>query len=577
MKAANLNHLWGRLILAELTRLGVTQVYLSPGSRSTPLAIAAAESESVNTTIHFDERGAAFAALGYAKACGRPAALVCTSGTALVNYYPAIVEASMSLTPLIILSADRPLELRNCGAPQTINQVEIFGDYLRRFVDLPAPSEDFAPDMLLESVDQSYRAATGSPAGPVQLNCQFREPLAPLGGLREWSDFLAPVSDWLKSGWPLPATDSSSTSVDQNEVTEVASLLARAKRGVILAGPLPAARKHEAVVRLAEQLKWPVLADISSGLRFGRESESLVAHADLYLRDEQVAATLRPDLVLQFGAVPSSKAVLSFAAESGADYTQISEHLLSQDPLHAVTKRFRAEPNRFAEWLLTSASSSDPEWLTQWRTAEREATKHLAPLRESGPLSEPAVAATICLLALDGSALFLANSMPIRDVDAFAQARPTALTVGSNRGANGIDGTVASGVGFAGGSGCATTILLGDLALLHDLNSLALARDSELPVVVVVLNNNGGGIFHFLPIAKVEQHFERYFGTPHNLDFKQAAQMFSLPYYLPESPAIFESNYAELTASGRSGIIEIKTDREQNAEDHRRLWQDIAG
>lgn len=576
MKAANLNHLWGRLIFAELTRLGVRQVFISPGSRSTPLTIAAAEADDINTTSHFDERGAAFAALGYAKACGRPAALVCTSGTALVNYYPAIVEASLSNTPLLILSADRPEELRHRGAPQTIDQVDIFGRYLRWFADLPSPAPEVAPNWLLDRVDQAFASATKSPAGPVQLNCQFREPLAPLEQGKEWREYLAPLADWLEHSQLF--TDGSGTTIPapHGDVEAVAEKLNSSKHGVVITGPLPAYRGYDAIIQLAEKLRWPLLADISSGIRFGSESSSIMSHADLYLRDEAICDRLKPDLVLHFGGVPSSKAVLNYAGNAGAEYIQISEHHDPQDPLRAMTRRTQADPNRFAEELVSQVNNGNPQWLTHWRSAEQVVVEEIGKLTAGERLSEPLAANLVSMLAPDDAGLWLANSMPIRDCDAFALRRSRRLHVGSNRGANGIDGTVASAVGFASGLKKTTTLLLGDLALLHDLNSLALLRHSQLPVIVVVLNNNGGGIFHFLPIAKVETHFENYFGTPHGLGFEKAAQMFSLRYHRPTTHSQFEQYYRQMISAGDSGIIEVQTDRQQNTELHRKIWQDVA-
>jgi 2-succinyl-5-enolpyruvyl-6-hydroxy-3-cyclohexene-1-carboxylate synthase len=573
MKATNLNHLWGKLIFAELARLGVEQVCLSPGSRSTPLAIAAAESENHTVTIHFDERGAAFAALGYAKATGHAAALICTSGTALVNYYPAIVEANLSQTPLLILSADRPEELRDCGAPQTIDQVDIFGRYLRCILDLPAPTEEIAPDWLLERVDQTVAATSGSYAGPVQLNCQFREPLAPLGELQSWDEYLQPVRRWLTTDQPF-------TSPKQPGVTvlpsaKIVAQIGRVQRGVILAGPLPAHARHDKIVELANKLGWPLLADISSGIRFANESECVLSHADLYLRDQQIAKVLRPDLVLHFGGVPSSKAVLSFLAELSADYIQVSEHEHPQDPLHVVTERVQANPNDFAEQLLLVEPQSNSDWSVVWQQADNVAGETVTGAFET-ELSELAVAQLLPTLLAPSSGLWLANSMPIRDVDALAHRRSASIVVGSNRGANGIDGTVASAVGFAGGLGQPITLLLGDLALLHDLNSLALVRDSEQPVIVIVLNNNGGGIFHFLPLAEVDQHFEKYFGTPHGCTFEKAAGMFGLEYCQPNNIPSFKQEYLELANAGRSVVIEITSSRERNLEQHKSLWLKVA-
>jgi 2-succinyl-5-enolpyruvyl-6-hydroxy-3-cyclohexene-1-carboxylate synthase len=576
MRAANVNHLWAKLIISELVRNHVKRVCISSGSRSTPLAVAAAENDSVDTNVHYDERGAAFFALGYAKACARPVALICTSGTALANYYPAVVEASLSRTPLIILSSDRPAELRDCGAPQTINQVGIFGDYLSWFVDLPCPTEDIAPGFVLSTVDQVVYRSLHQPAGPVQLNCQFREPLAPLGEAVGWDDYLSPVCRWLNSAEPYTSCVDS-YALPKDELSAVANRIGQSKSGLIVAGPLPAPGDFTEIISLSRSLGWPLIADIASGLRFQPDADkSVLSHFDLFLRSKVFQQSHRPDLVVHFGAPPTSKVLNQYLAGSDAHHIQIADHPFRHDPNYIMSLRLGGDPNAVARRLTESVAAPESALRESLIRAERVAVELIAErIDGSSELTEISVARMVSELTPQNGGLFLASSMPIRDCDAFAARRDDRISVGSNRGANGIDGTVASAAGFATGLEAATTVLLGDLALLHDLNSLALVRHSAVPLILVVINNNGGGIFHFLPVAEIGEYFESYFGTPHQLRFDKAAEMFGLEYHRPTTVREFRESYLELLSRGAWAVVEIASDRVRNTKLHRELWQAV--
>lgn len=578
MKACNLNHLWGRLIVAELVRNGITEFCLSPGSRSTPLAVAAAECDDIRTTVHFDERGSAFRALGVAKATGRPAVLICTSGTAVANYYPTIIEASQSATPLIILSADRPAELRECGASQTINQVAMFGDYLRWSFDLLPPDEQISPEFLLSTVDYAVHKSFNFPAGPVQLNCQFREPLAPLGAEQDYSMYTESIKDWATRTSPYTGYLNSHRTVSDLNMKPLLDAVRSSKHGVLIAGTLPAHLDVTPIVKLAEQWRWPLIADISSNARFtGCESSGVICHSDLYLRHEQIRSETRPDVVLQFGTAAISKSVMQYAASASTHYIIVADSPDRVDPLHRATLQISADSVAMARQLATEGEVPASSLLKNFNRYDEVAQQCLKAMSTpiDKEISELQVVGEIFRLSVASRGIFLATSMPIREADSVARQTNARLIVTANRGVNGIDGTIASAVGFANGLELPVTLLIGDIASLHDLNSLALLRQSDYPVIIVILNNDGGGIFSLLPVASIPQHFEKVFATPHGCDFRYAAEMFSLKYHNPASLKDFATVYRHAWKSRKPALIEVRTSRDANASQHRSLWEAV--
>ena len=578
MKADHINLLWAQLIIAELARNGIRQICIAPGSRSSPLVLAAANNTSVRTTVHYDERGAAFFALGYARATGKAAAVICTSGTAVANCFPAVVEASQSCTPLIVLSADRPPELQDAGAPQTIDQVGIFGKYVRWEFCLPTPDENITPAFVLTTVDQACFRADRSPKGPVHLNCMFREPLAPTGADKDWNSYLNPVSRWINSGLPFTryVVDSGAPS---DNLDELVAATENAKRGIIVAGPLAARAEKQGIVKLAEKLDWPLFADIGSGLRYcGNKSGNIVCHYDLFLRSAELRQRLAPDFVLQLGGTPISKNLQRYLAESGARWLVVTDNPCRQDLTHAVSDRIEADPTSFATQLEEQVKTCRSELKTAIVAADHLAGEVLQDFiaEQTDQIFEPAVAREVFRQSRDPRGIFLATSMPIRDADAGVDSSDGQLYVAANRGVNGIDGTVAGSAGFACGLQLPVTLLVGDLALLHDLNSLSLVSQSEQPITTVVINNNGGGIFSFLPIAGATEHFERYFGTPHGMSFENIAAQFDLPYRRVSRWPEFVPALTERYEGGKSSLIEVVSDRARNQEQHERLWEKVA-
>lgn len=558
-------------MVEEMVRCGVELFCLAPGSRSTPLVTAAASHSGARTLVHFDERGTAFAALGYARATGRPAAWITTSGTAVANGMPAIVEAATDAVPMLALTADRPPELRDAGANQTIEQPGIFGPYARWSFDLPAPDTSVDPAMLLTTADQAVHRTLTAPKGPVHLNCAFREPLAPEDDGEDYAAYLAPLERWRQSGEPYTRYSGTEPAPDSEEVEGIYDRLRNAEHPLVIAGRLGSRKQGEAVVRMAEALGWPLLPDIGSQIRLGRHSGSLIPYHDALLVSEEFTGSHLPDAVLQIGGRPVSKRLANFLSAACPDtHVLADETPFRLDPAHQITHRIQGDVIKLCNYVSELAEDLPPPaegWLSGWREAsekvEASLSKRTAAAEEIG---EPFVARLVSENIPEGYGLVVASSMPVRDLDTYASTDGAYVPVASNRGASGIDGTVATAAGLSRGLQAPVTLLVGDLALLHGINSLAMLRD--LAVTVVVLNNDGGGIFNFLPVAEHGEFFEPYFGTPHGLSFETAAGMFGLSYEAPGTLPEFVEVYREACGSGDSTLIEVKTDRDENTALH---------
>lgn len=575
---ANLNHLWASIIVEELVRNGVDTFCLAPGSRCTPLTVAVAENPGAKASIHYDERGVAFHALGYGRATGRPAVVVTTSGTAVPNTMPAVVEAAADHVPLLLLTADRPPELRDSAANQTVDQTKIFGGYVRWFVDLPCPNQQIPLEMVLTTIDQAVYRSRIAFAGPVHVNCMFREPLAPEPQREDLRDYLASAAIWLGSDKPYTGYVLPERTVDSNALKSVTRLLNSTKRGLVLIGGLKNASEREAVSRLVERLQWPVCADITSGFRMGGPSGLVMEFGDILVRSRLLEQARRPEMILHVGGRLVSKHVAAYVALSRPSaHILIAGHPERQDPGHEVTLRVEGDLSAVCSDLADRLGRDEASlWLASWQKAAGTAKKVFDRFAVEGEdLNEPVVAFLISQNIPSPHGLFLASSMPVRDMDLFADVLGPPVPVGANRGASGVDGTIACAAGFARGHQCPVTLLVGDLAFLHDLNSLNYLRETDQPVVAVVMNNNGGGIFSFLPIAGFEPVFEKYFVTPHDMTFEHVAAMFNLPFYHPKNRQEFLAHYQSALKARRSAIVEVRLDREKNFARHSQLVKDM--
>ena len=556
----NLSLGWARLLIEELWRLGLRDLCFAPGSRSAPLTLAATQQGHLRCHSHFDERGLGFLALGLAKRSGRPVALVTTSGTAVANLYPAVIEARQSGVPLIVLSADRPVELVECGANQAIQQAGIFASYPIFSQNLPTPSADISPRFLLGTLDQLWLNLTQNP-GPAHLNCPFAEPLYPHQGEPLPMGWPSELAHWQKSDQPLTRIEPAvTTPALQGEWPQWAG-----RRGVIVAGQIDSPEEALAVAELADHLGWPLLADAQSQLI---QHPSAITHHDLALHDTQFRRELgRAELLLQVGGRLLSKRLSQFIADH--PWQQIwllAANSQRLNPDYRLDRRLIAP---IADWCQHHQAAIDRQapW-HQLATLAATLPSRLIPFIEGW--SELAI--THRLATLWQGALLLGNSLPPRLWQMLAPARPEAPQPGplfSNRGASGIDGLIATAAGIARGqpSGEVTTLLLGDTSALHDLNSLALLRQPNHPVVVVLLNNDGGGIFSLLPGAASLPELDACFRLDHGLDFAHAAAQFGLAYAAPTDLEAFSDAYLTAHASARSTLIECSVPAGQSASE----------
>ncbi len=527
-----------------------------------------------------DERSAGFFALGATQASGKPVALLCTSGTAVANYHPAVCEADESALPLVVLSADRPPELRGIGAGQTLDQIKIFGAAVRWFCEVGTHAADDEGLLHYRSVAcRALAAARGeSRPGPVHLNLPWREPLAPLPveGAVTATDPLALEG---RDGRPLTAVTSIDLEPSAFLLEEMAGHIGDAIAGVIVAGRQLDPELREPLAHLAQVCGFPILAEPTSQLRCGPHDRSrVIAGYDLLLRDEHFARSVVPDLVLRFGEMPTSKPLRAWLAASGASEIAIDPYGGWNEPSNRAAAILRADPTELASgWSarLEGLEGRERPLPVRWIEAEAAAQAALErALEEATEISEPALHRALGAAHADGDLVYTASSMPIRDQEAFlAPGQGDALFL-CNRGANGIDGLISAGIGAAHASGRPTTILSGDLGLLHDLGGLAALREVSTPVRIVVIDNDGGGIFHFLPQegALANEEFEALLGTPRGVSAEKAAALFDLPHRRLESLADLP---AALIAG--TGLIEVKTDRETNVAAHRRLAEAVAG
>ncbi len=562
----------GTMIVEELTRLGVTQFVVSPGSRSTPLTVAIARHPVAKSTIHFDERGAAFYALGYARATGTPAALICTSGTAVANYFPAIIEASMDNVPMIILSADRPPELINVGANQAIFQKDIYGVYPRLSLNLSPPDAETLASDLLQQVDTLYDASIGNRPGPVHLNCQFREPLLPENSGA--SENILPENEWQKTSSRYAEQPRQKLSFPMDKLQLVAQNFETSTRGLIVVGRSVNSQCNQAILDLAETLNLPVLADVQSQLRFSRHAH-IINHFDLTLLNIDLEQ-LKPDFVLHFGGAFTSKRLLNYL--NHPDIYQVSVKATPEriDPNHLMNIELQTDIIDFCKHQNLLRSEQDYQWVAMWQKAEKQTALSIANLLNDQPLiSEPAVSYQLSKLLPDNHTLMLGNSMPIREMEMFGSVGHFQGNIIANRGSSGIDGLLATAAGYVSGSNSPLTILIGDLACLHDLNSLHLIKMAEQPIIMVVVNNHGGGIFNFLPVRNETDVFEAFFGTPHGLTLKHAAAMFDIPYATPHDMAEYRAAYNRAGKQSESLLIELFTDRTENYRFHQQIFESL--
>lgn len=592
MNAPNRNTLWASIVAQELHRSGVRIVCASPGSRSTPLITAFAAHPELEVLVHIDERSGSFFALGHAKRQSAPVALLCTSGTAAANYYPAVIEAFYSGIPLVILTADRPPELRDCGAGQTIDQIKLYGDLVRYFFEVGAPAiSEFQLRHLRSLVSHAVDVANGLaeiPAGPVHLNFAFADPLTPI---YVPNDVPADLAESSPLAWDGRSSNAYSRAIagkrilNRSEIAAIAGQITSSAKGAIVVGVYDAPEGFAtAVQRLAHVTGYPLLAEATGLDRFGTIGKT-IGRYDSFLRSTKFASSNMPELVIRFGAMPTSKHYRLWIEQHIQCQQFIVGNGSNSDPTHGLTHLINADATVFCEQLAkyldpnldpnASPGREDTQWRSQFVRAEAIAATEIDLfLASTDTLFEGKVYAELAKWLPNQVKIYIASSTPIRDLDTFFHPLQQ-ISVLANRGANGIDGTVSSALGAAWRSEQPIILVCGDLAFYHDLNGLMAVKQYNINLTIILLNNNGGGIFELLPISNFEPPFEQYFATPHGLDFAPIVTAYGCGYEQIQDWTHFQSAVLDSLSKSGTKVLEIKSDRKQDKKLRQNLWQRI--
>ncbi|KAL2582256.1 hypothetical protein AAZV13_15G229700 [Glycine max] len=603
-ESANINTVWASLIVEECTRLGLMYFCIAPGSRSSPLAVAAASHKLITCISCYDERSLAFHAVGYGRGSHIPAVVITSSGTAVSNLLPAVVEASQDFVPLILLTADRPPELLDCGANQAINQVNHFGSFVRFFFNLPAPTDQIPAKMVLTTLDSAVHWATSSPCGPVHINCPFREPLES-SPCRWLSSCLSGLDLWMANAEPFTKyihMQLSHTCINApGEMTEVLNLILRANNSLLLFGAIHTEDEMWAALLLAKHLQWPVVADILSGLRLRKLLTSFpdiernfifVDNLDHALLSDSVKGWLEVDVVIQIGSRITSKRICQIIEDCAPfSYIMVDKHPHRHDPSHIVTHRIQTSIFEFVGCILKAAV---PHTRSMWSTSLQLLSKMVEweikfQITAECSLTEPYVAHVMSEALSSESALFLGNSMPIRDANIYGcswsicyQSVSSLLLnsdlpinlvrVAANRGASGIDGILSTAIGFAVGCNKKVLCVIGDISLLHDTNGLAILNQRKLrkPMTILVINNHGGAIFSTLPLAdKVEPYIlHQYFYTSHNISIRQLCMAHGVKHLHVKTKAELKEAMCVAQHEQMDCMVEIESSINANANFH---------
>lgn len=557
-----MNVLWSSVLVEELRRNGLDAFFVSPGNRNAPLVSALAHNDQVQKFSCMDERGAAYRALGYAKATGKPGVLVCTSGTALANYHPAVIEAWRDELPLMVVSADRPSELTGSDANQTISQEGLYGSHCLESLNLPCPDPDYPLEALAAKVCHMAQAKNG----PVHINIRFRDPLIPMEAPS--GPVSQPVLEAAKRYFKntAPATVYPLVRTSCPDLSAVESILKKAQRGLLVIGRLENNDDRQGAAALASMLGWPVFCDIASSLK------GAVGDREIFSLDHPKALALvngyAPEVILQLGTGLVSKHYYAAILKGGAKYIiQVSPRREHRDPAFKVNIRIKAGVGKFftalGELKNVSQNKEAAESLVQ---AAEQVRADLTAATPRDALSFPLIAKIINQNIPGGEALFPGNSNAIRAFDMAGPALAKGVQVVTNRGVSGIEGNLATSLGFAEGAGKRVTAVIGDVSMLHDLNSLAMVSASRAQVITIIVNNRGGRIFERLPIRDFPEIADPMMTTPHGFDFSHAAAMFSLPYAQAKTPNELEKAYKQALDEGGSRVIEVMLDPNKDLE-----------
>ncbi len=573
----NWNEHWGELIIEELVRHDTECFCISPGSRSAPLTVAVAKNPRAKSVIFYDERAAAYYALGHARASGRPAVLICTSGTAAANYLPAVIEAAVDQIPLLVLTSDRPPELRETGANQAINQTFLFGTHVRWFFDPGCPCSEFTTEALLSTIDHAVYKTLQPLRGPVHLNFPFREPFFENAEKQTNSKV-----ETITAQKVYVRNTAFSKVLPNSEIKEL--LKNRPESGILSIGRVPA-DSLVSLKKLAEELAWPVFADVTSGLRLGENCPNRITYYDQLLIKDMDSANWEIEAVWHIGFPPTSKRWLAHWGKNPAtQMVWVADHAERHDQSHNFRWKIECGIAEFCEQLVSELKLAEraeviplktQQWLQASAKVEAVMEQHFPLYSEKKEIDDFALSRRLTEIIPETHGFFIGNSIPVRAVDMLGSGKGAEIPAALNRSASGIDGLIASACGYSSGLQRPVSLLIGDLSAIHDLNSFKLLADSPEPVFVVLLNNHGGGIFSFLPVAKQTDIFETFFGTPHSNDFLSVAEMFGLNYFRPDSISDFVKDYRQAVIENKSAVIEIFTERDKNSQQLEALAQKL--
>lgn len=559
--ASNINLLWASLCIEELIRYGIEDFCIAPGSRSTPLTLAVATHPKAKAHTHFDERGLGFLALGLSLASQKPVVVITTSGTAVANLYPAVIEAKQSAVPLIILSADRPPELINCGANQAIEQSNIFANYPVFFAQIATPTTKIKPSYLLTTIDQGLSRQTNNPA-PIHFNLAFSEPFYPQYVDVNYQAYLKPLNSWLESKRVFTFYNNR----ELEQAPEIDSTLQN-KKVLVLIARMTNKQEAQAISQFAQAHHYPLLADIQSSVC--QTSNNIYCYDLLLITPHFKKVLNEADIIIQFGDQLISKRLSQFIDQFNGQYWLIKEGESRIDPNHNVTTRFNVPATQWIKQY--NRSAIDKSWLMKLTLMNQQLSdRTLAPFLTQQDFSEIGIIDSLDKIVPANSPLFIGNSMPIRLCDMLMNKNDADIF--SNRGASGIDGLLASAIGIAKNSSKCCTLLIGDTSFLYDLNSLALLKQLNSPFVIIVINNDGGSIFNLLDVPKDQK--QNFYQLPHGLTFASSCQQFDIDYYQPSQLNEFEGNYNK-ALKNRCSMIEICVNNEQTSKQLTQLKEQI--
>lgn len=565
MEPKNYAHYWCSRVVELLIELGVSHFFIAPGSRSTPIISAIVRNKKARVFSGIDERAVSFMALGYSKRSHKPSVVVVTSGTAVANIYPAVVEAHLSEIPLLVLTADRPFELRDCGANQTIVQTNMFANHINKSFDL-APPSSVVPLRVSTSIVERALLSTMQPhKGPVHVNVQLREPVSNLPHNEQpWSPHEAPKKSLL--AWPHTAVE--------RDMQDVVDVIAH-KKGLIIVGELMPTAAQQKILSLAEKLSWPIFADVTSNMRFLRHP-NLISHFDLALLNDAVVKKLDVDIVLKFGARMVSKRMWAWIEKNEhATCIAVSESFQRID--HVARFSLVQVPNleQALDGLLCKTSQRVCGFLSELSECSERVALCIQHLLEENVLNEAHLAARLIAQISEPTNLFVSSSMPIRDLDQFPTSSDTSINIFSSRGASGIDGVISSAVGVAIADVRPCILVIGDMAFIHDTNGLMLLNQASAPMLIIVINNNGGGIFHFLPISSEPDVLTPFIDSPHNVDISALCAAHGISFYRT-NPMNFTQALHDFYRERTTRVVEVTIDKVENVRLHKMIYQHIA-